>query len=115
MRAFRNRFTNTFAPISFQPIFGGPVTRMRNVVVNVANEQLKFYALRTEPPREPSGVLVLHNTFVSPEPALNLATPATSHHFVDREQSLRRPGSPPGRASLDWYGPIDDGTFDYDG
>jgi hypothetical protein len=24
-RAFRNRFTNTFVPLSFQPVFGGPV------------------------------------------------------------------------------------------
>src|SRR5207249_3488573 len=42
-RAFRNRFTNTDATISFQPIFGGPVYAIRNVVVNVANEQLKFH------------------------------------------------------------------------
>ena len=61
--------------ISFQPIFGGPAYAIRNVVVNVANEQMKFHALGGTPPEEPSGVLVYHNTFVSPAHALALARP----------------------------------------
>ena len=113
-RAFRNRFTNTYATISFQPVFGGPVYAIRNVVVNVANEQLKFHALGTTPPQEPSGMLVLHNTFVSPGLALNLQTSATSHHFVVENNIFYGP-SPPGPRVADWTGPIDDGTFDRDG
>src|SRR5207249_2149363 len=113
-RAFRNRFTNTYATISFQPVFGGPVYAIRNVVVNVANEQLKFHALGTTPPQEPSGMLVLHNTFVSPGLALDLQTSATSHHFVVENNIFYGP-SPPGPRVVDWTGPIDDGTFDRDG
>ena len=83
VRAFRNRFTNTYAPISFQPVFGGPAYAIRNVVVNVADEQLKFHARTTRRPRSPNGVLVYNNTFVSPEHALNLSDRRTrSHHFT---------------------------------
>src|SRR5207253_105972 len=101
-RAFRNRFTNTDATISFQPVFGGPVYAIRNVVVNVANEQLKFHALGTTPPQEPSGMLVLHNTFVSPSLALNLQTSATSHHFVVENNIFYGP-SPPGPRVADRF------------
>jgi len=113
-RAFRNRFTNTFVPISFQPIYGGPVYALRNVVVNVAEDQLKFYALAVTPPQEPSGILVVHNTFVSPSQALLMASPATSHHFLIENNLFVGP-SPVSGAVVDWSGPIDDGTFDYDG
>ena len=81
-RAFRNRVTNSFVPISFQPVFGGPVYALRNVVVNVAEDQLKFYGLGTMPDETPSGVLVLHNTFVSPGPELLMASTVQSSHFV---------------------------------
>ncbi len=113
-RAFRNRFTNNYAPLSFQPIYGGPVYAVRNVVVNVANEQLKFHALGGTPPEEPSGMLVLHNTFVSPALALNLQTSATSHHFVIRNNLFVGP-TPPGPRVVDWSAGIDDGVIDGDG
>jgi hypothetical protein len=113
-RAFRNRFTNTYATLSFQPIYGGPAYALRNVVVNVANEQLKFHALGTTPPEEPSGMLVYHNTFVSPALALNLQTPATSHDFVLADNLFVGP-SPPGARVVDWSSPIDDGTIDWNG
>lgn len=113
VRALRNRFTNTYATISFQPIFGGPAYALRNVVVNVANEQMKFHALGGTPPLEPSGVLVYHNTFVSPLNALFLATSATSHHFVLENNLFLGPPSPDNNKTVDWTGPIDDGTFDY--
>jgi hypothetical protein len=114
VRCFRNRFTNTYATISFQPIFGGPAYALRNVVVNVANEQMKFHALGGTPPQEPSGVLVYHNTFVSPTNALADHTSDASHHFVIENNLFVSAPSPDGRA-LDWTSPIDDGTFDYDG
>jgi hypothetical protein len=78
-RCFRNRFTNTYATLSYQPIFGGPAYTFRNVIVNVANEQMKFHANGT---LEPSGMLVYHNTFVSSGTALSLHDDATSHHFT---------------------------------
>jgi len=112
-RCLRNRFTNTYATISFQPIFGGPVYALRNVVVNVANEQMKFHALGTVPPEEPSGIVVLHNTFVSPKNALFLSTDATSHHFVIENNLFVGPAVPDNSKTVDWLGPIDDGLFDY--
>ena len=106
-RAFRNRFTNTYATLSFQPIYGGPAYAIRNVVVNVVNEQLKFH-------NETSGMLVYQNTFVSPALALNLQTSATSHHFVIANNVVVGP-SPPGSRIVDWSSPIDDGTIDWNG
>ena len=112
-RVFRNRFTNTYATLSFQPIFGGPAYALRNVVANVGWEQLKFHAGGT-PSGEPSGMLVYHNTFVSPALALNLQTSATSHHFTIANNLFVGP-SPAGARVADWTGPLDDGIFDYDG
>jgi Chondroitinase B len=107
VRAFRNRFTNTYATISFQPIYGGPVYAFRNVIVNVVNEQMKFH-------NETSGILVYHNTFVSPGTALGLHDGTTSHHFAIQNNLFVSATSATGR-TMDWTGGIDDGTFDYDG
>ena len=112
-RALRNRFTNTFATISFQPIYGGPAYAIRNVVVNVANEQLKLHGLGNG--TGPSGVLVYQNTFVSPALALFLNTSAGSHHFALANNLFIGPQPLAGTKTVDWLGPIDDGQFDYDG
>jgi MYXO-CTERM domain-containing protein len=114
VRAFRNRFTNTYATLSYQPVFGGPAYTFRNVVVNVANEQMKFHALGTTPPQEPSGMLVYHNTFVSPVTALANHTDAVSHHFVLENNLFITAVDPNGR-TVDFTGGVDDGTFDYNG
>jgi hypothetical protein len=113
-RAFRNRFTNTYATLSFQPIYGGPAYALRNVIVNVANEQIKVHGLGGSPGPEPSGMIVLHNTFVSPALALNLQTSATSHFFMLANNIFVGP-SPAGPRVVDWSSPIDGGTLDYDG
>jgi hypothetical protein len=106
VRALRNRFTNTYATISFQPVHGGPVYAVRNLVVNVAHEQLKFH-------NETSGIEVLHNTFVSADHALELADGTTSHHFELRGNLFV---GPDGAAKVaEWSGGIDDGTFDGNG
>jgi hypothetical protein len=60
-RALRNRFTNTYATLSFQPIFGGPAYAIRNVLVNVADEQFKLHARGTDPT---VGAVIYHNTIV---------------------------------------------------
>ena len=114
VRAFRNRFTNTYATLSYQPVFGGPAYTFRNVVVNVANEQMKFHALGTTPPQEPSGMLVYHNTFVSPITALANHTSAVSHHFILENNLFITAPDPNGR-TVDFTGGVDDGTFDYNG
>ncbi|MGC4114991.1 MAG: chondroitinase-B domain-containing protein [Myxococcales bacterium] len=113
VRCLRNRFTNTYATLSFQPIFGGPAYAIRNVIVNVANEQMKFHALGGTPPLEPSGIVVLHNTFVSPKNALFNNTDATSHHFVLENNLFFGPAAPDNNKTVDWLGPIDDGLFDH--
>jgi MYXO-CTERM domain-containing protein len=107
VRAFRNRFTNTYATLSYQPVFGGPTYTFRNVVVNVVNEQMKFH-------NETSGNLVFHNTFVSPGTALGMHDSTTSHHFVIQNNLFVTASSASGR-TMDWTGTIDDGVFDYDG
>jgi hypothetical protein len=114
VRAMRNRITNAYAPMSFQPVHGGPVYAFRNVAVNVVDEQLKFHGLAVDPPQEPNGVFVLHNTFVSPNLALNVQTPAASHNFVLQNNIFVGPNPPKGKV-VDWGGVIDDGTFDYNG
>ena len=113
VRAFRNRFTNNFAAISFQPIYGGPAYAFRNVVINVANEQMKFHGLGDA--TGPSGVFAYHNTFVSPGSALSLSTSATSHHFEVVNNLFVGPADLGGARAVDWLGPIDDGRFDYNG
>jgi hypothetical protein len=114
-RCFRNRFSNTFATLSVQPIYGGPAYLFRNVVVNVVNEQMKFHELGTVPPRQPTGILAYHNTFVSSGTALNLQTSATSHHFVVANNLFVGSAKPALGRVVDWTGRIDDGLFDYNG
>ncbi|MGO9256743.1 MAG: hypothetical protein ACLQU1_10635 [Bryobacteraceae bacterium] len=115
VRCFRNRYINTYSPLSVQPIFGGPAYIFRNLVINVVDEQMKFHALGGTPPMEPSGVLVFHNTFVSPELALNLQTPAMSHFFVIANNLFVGPKSTGLAPVVDWDGPFHTGVFDYNG
>jgi hypothetical protein len=113
-RCFRNLYMNTFSPISFQPIHGGPAYAFRNVVVNSVSEQLKFHA-QLNPTQEPSGVLVYNNTVVSQSiPELYLQTPASSHYFAIENNLFISPAAE-GPEAADWTGPIDHGLFDYNG
>lgn len=57
VRAFRNRFGNVAMGMSFQPIWGGPVYAVRNVIYNTAVAPYKLN-------QEPSGFYILHNTSV---------------------------------------------------
>ena len=112
LRCLRNRFTNNFLPINFQPVQGGPAYAMRNVAVNIAHEQLKFHGVGGG--TGPSGVLVYQNTFVSPATPLQLETDATSHYFEIANNLFVGPADVPDKVA-DWLGPIDNGRFDYDG
>jgi len=114
VRLFRNRFTNTFDTISLQPILGGPAYVLRNIVVNVVGEQMKFHALGTTPLQETNGTLAYHNTFVSPDRDLYMNTPHATHHFRIENNLFVGPAQLPGNA-FEWGGPIDDGLFDYNG
>lgn len=112
VRLWGNRFTNVFTAISMQPIYGGPAYVLRNVVLNVADEQIKLKSLGGV--EEPSGALIYHNTFVSPARALNLQASITQHDFVIANNVFVGPASPTGRA-VDWTATIDNGVFDANG
>jgi MYXO-CTERM domain-containing protein len=112
VRLFHNRFTNVFTAVSIQPARGGPTYVLRNVAVNVADEQIKLKSLGGS--EEPSGVLIYHNTFVSPDIALNLQTPITQHNFVIANNLFVGPATVAGR-TVDWTAAIDNGVFDYNG
>jgi hypothetical protein len=107
-RALFNRFTNNFMPLSFQPIHGGPVYVLRNVAVNYASEAMKFH-------NETSGILVYHNTFVSPDQPLVVWDDTTSHHFAIENNLFIGPGDLAGNRTVEWDGTVDDGIFDYNG
>ena len=113
VRAWRNRFTNTFATISFQPVYGGPAYALRNIAVNIADEQMKFHGLGEA--NGPSGVLAYNNTFVSPGLALQVSTSAASHNFEIRNNLFVGPAVLSGTRTVDWTGPIVDGLFDANG
>jgi hypothetical protein len=108
VRAFRNRFTNTYATISFQPVFGGPVYALRNVIVNIAHENLKCH-------NETSGLVIVHNTFVHPGIALNLEDGTTSHHLLVADNLFVGPAQLDGNRVANWSGGLDDATFDANG
>ncbi len=111
-RLWGNRFTNVMAPISIQPVYGGPSYVLRNVLFNIPDEQIKLKSLGGTD--LPSGALVYHNTFVSPKAALNLQTPITQHNFVIGNNLFFGPATPANRV-VDWTATLSNGVFDYNG
>ena len=67
------------------------------------------------PPQEPSGIFILHNTFVSSGHAINLSTSATTHYFVLENNLFIGPAAPDQGKTVSWDGPIDHGTLDFNG
>ncbi len=114
VRLMRNRFTNTYNPISAQPIYGGPAYIFRNVAMNTVVEELKLHSV-ANPTREPNGVFIYHNTFVSAYGALILETPTAVHHFALENNLFIGPPKPVDDRPVDFYAFIDDGLFDYNG
>jgi MYXO-CTERM domain-containing protein len=112
-RLFHNRWTNVMAPISIQPVRGGPVYVMRNVLFNVPDEQIKLKSLGGVD--EPSGALVYHNTFVSPKLALNLQTPIAQHNSVIANNLFVGPERLAGSRTVDWTAVLDATRFDFNG
>jgi hypothetical protein len=113
VRLFRNRFTNVMAPVSIQPSFGGPAYALRNVGFNLPDEPIKLKSLGGV--EEPSGVIVLHNTFASPKRALNLLSTITQHNFVIGNNLFVGPDVLADSRSVDWRAGINHGVFDYNG
>jgi hypothetical protein len=86
MRVFRNRCANSASQgLSAQPIFGGPVYFIRNVVYNGPGAgSLKFIST-------PSGILVYQNTFVG---EVSVPGPAANEHFRNNLILAQRAAGP---------------------
>jgi hypothetical protein len=113
VRLFRNRWTNVMAPVSIQPMHGGPGYVLRNALYNIPDEQIKLKSLGGE--QLPSGVLVYHNTFVSPDLALNLQSPITQYNFEIANNLFVGPEKLEAGRAVDWTTEIIGGLFDYNG
>ena len=112
-RAFRNMLVNSWSPLSFQPIMGGPAYAYRNVVVNVVDEQHKLHSNLQS--GETVGAVIVHNTFVSPFHAINLQAAATAHDFALINNLYVGPAAPKDGKTIDWSVPVDAGRIDYNG
>lgn len=113
VRLWGNRFVNSFTAISIQPVYGGPAYVLRNVAVNVVDEQVKLHSLGGTD--EPSGVFVQHNTFVSPDLALNGQTPITQHHTRVENNLFIGPATTERGYTADWTAVLNDVVFDGNG
>jgi hypothetical protein len=110
-RSFHNRFTNVATTVSLQPIFGGPAYVLRNVGRNIPDDTIKF---KSADGKEPSGVLIYHNSLVSARRALNLQTPITGRSFAVKNNLFVGPRTPSGR-TVEWTAGVEFGQFDYNG
>jgi len=113
IRVQRNRISNIDSGISTQPVSGGPAYLMRNVILNAANEQIKFHANGGPPPRSPSGVYVYQNTLVSATRGLTVSTvdPGYDSHF--RNNIFHGPLA--ATEALAWEAPLFNVTFNNNG
>ena len=112
-RLYLNRFTNVMAPISIQPAYGGPLYAIRNVAFNASQEQIKLKSYGGI--YEPSGALILHNTFVSPTHALSIAAGITQHNSVLENNLFIGPSTLTYNRTVSWDVGVDAGRFDYNG
>lgn len=106
-RCFRNRYVNTFMPLSFQPIFGGPAYAIRNLVFNAAVEQTKLHNVTV-------GVLLLNNSFVGAAYALQVLDDTTPHELVIENNIWMGPSPAPGGRTVNWDQPLDPPTYTVD-
>jgi hypothetical protein len=106
-RCFRNRYVNTFMPISFQPIFGGPAYAIRNVVLNAVVEQDKLHNATV-------GVLILNNTFVGAAYAFQVLDGTTPRELVIENNIWMGPSPAPGGLTVNWDQPLDPPTYTVD-
>ncbi|CAN5901934.1 hypothetical protein BH11MYX3_BH11MYX3_01780 [soil metagenome] len=121
-RAWRNRLTNVFAALSFQPIFGGPSYAVRNVLYNVPDEPFKLHSNGGTPT---VGAVIVHNTVVRSSRELQCSSSVSPLYFTVRNNvflgpatlldgqavSWDLPGIP--TASIDYNGYFPDGKFQY--
>ena len=81
--AVRNRITNCFMGVSFQPSLGGPNYAIRNAMYNLGLETFKLHV--SPPGRISSGGVLLHNTAVRTGAPLRVWAGGTPvHHYFLR-------------------------------
>lgn len=114
IRVQRNRIFNVDSGISTQPVTGGPAYLVRNVIMNVRNEEIKFHAESVNGAlHSPSGVLIYHNTFVNPVRGLSMFAGAAGYDSVFRNNIFYGPNG--ASTVVAWDGPLFRMSFDYDG
>ena len=113
VRAVGNMLLNSWSALSFQPIFGGPAYAIRNVAVNIVDEQQKLHGNGNL--GETVGALIFHNTFISPRHAINLQASATAHDFRLINNLYVGPDALESGKVVDWSVPIDNGLLDGNG
>ena len=64
VRVYRNRLTNTFSSLSFQPVYGGPGYLLYNAMHNTGNKPFKLHVNTT-------GMIICHNTCTSSREAFD--------------------------------------------
>ncbi len=104
-RCFYNRLTNVFQGISEQPIYGGPVYILRNVLYNLGIETFKLH-------NSPSGALIMHNTSVKAGEPLLLYTNEPVRNCVFRNNLFLGTS---GSFAYESTAPMINCDFDYDG
>ena len=122
-RSIRNRYTNSYDPMSFQPIYGGPSYSIRDVFVNVADEEFKLHSNGNVPT---VGAVILHSTVVRSNRALQVSTDISPLYFTIENSLLVGPTvlnadnhavrwDVPGlsTATLDYNGFYPDGMYEY--
>jgi hypothetical protein len=104
VRNFLNRYANSLVGLSFQPIYGGPVYAFRNVCYNFRTEATKLH-------NGPSGMVLVHNTFVKFGPAWWMDTPVPVRNCYSRNNLFIGTEGP-----AVFFGPsMINCDFDYDG
>ena len=112
-RALRNRFTNTFATLSFQPIYGGPAYAIRNVLVNVADEEFKLHANGSTPT---VGAVIYHTTVLRDQRAIQCSTANEPLYFTIENSIFEGPATIADGHTVRWDVPsVATATTDYDG
>ncbi len=122
-RAWRNRMTNVFAALSFQPIYGGPSYAVRNVLYNVPDEPFKLHSNGGTPT---VGAVILQNTIVRGTRELQCSAGISPLYFTVKNNLFVGPATldPDGHAvrwdlpgiptaSIDNNGYYPDGMFQY--
>ena len=122
-RALRNRITNVYAPLSFQPIYGGPGYAIRNVIVNSPDEPFKLHSEGSTPT---VGAVILHNTVIRGQREVQCSTNVSPLYFTVIDNLMIGPTTLPadghavswdlpgiGTATIDYNGFYPDGMFEY--